>query len=185
MEVIMNRLEKGASERKMVRIPAGLRQKLEEVVYKSRTVLAECPFGHDVKVHVTVEYVPKGGPDLDLSVRVYRKKTKPGPHLVQSDESVLDEHFEVLLDAPLRERERQFVRFFQDRDNEPTSPLQWMRKGFSEKVHVRAINSLCMRHRLGLSFADTGDFDIAEGISVDRLAKYKFYVMERARKARE
>jgi hypothetical protein len=181
----MNRFEKSEQGKKFLRVPAGLRRKLEKVIYESRTVLSGCPFGNDIRVTIQVEYVPKGGPDLRLDVQIKKRKIPRGPHMVQSAETFGEEYFEALLRAPLREVDTRFVCFFQSRHNESASPLQWMREGFSEMGHVKRINSLCRRHRLNIRFAETGEYEVEEGMSATRLMKYKFYALERAKKARE
>lgn len=171
-------------DRKLVRVPADLKRNLESVIYRSRTVLAECPFGHDVKVSVQIEYIPKRGPDLCLNVQLQRKRVSSGSRPVQSDEPMSGEHFEALLGAPLRLVQKKFVRFFQERGNKSASRLEWGTNGFPKTMtHVREINSICRRHNLGISFAETGEYDTQEGVSAGMRMKYKFYVLERARKA--
>lgn len=177
---------KNPSERKLVRVPAMLKQNVEAAIYKSRTVLANCPFGHDVRVEIKVEYIPKNHVSLDFYLEIERKRTSPGPRLVQSDEPFSEEHFDLLLRSPLQEREKRFVRFFQKRMNEPMSPLEWRRSGFPFFTSMREINFLCRHHRLGVTFAETGEYDTKEGVLASKLLKYKFYVLEKARKvARE
>jgi len=172
-------------ERKLVRVPADLKRKIQDVIYHSRTVLAECPFGHDVKVSVQVEYIPIPRKDLFLDVQIQRKRVPSGSRPVQSDEPMGGEHFEALLGAPLRLVQKKFVRFFQERENKSASRLEWRKNGFPNMMtHVREINSLCRRHNLGISFAETGEYDEQEGASAEMRMRYKFYVLERATKTR-
>lgn len=180
----MNRSGKGNHEVKLVRVPADLKRRFEEVAFRSRTVQANCPFGHDIEVAITVKYVPKGGPNLRLNAQILRKRVPPGPQLVQSTEPVSDEHFEALLGSPLRQTEKRFVTFFQKRRNVPTSPFQWMKVGFPKMTYVKAINSLCRRKRLGICFAETGEYDEGNDGSPDGM-NYKFYLLESARRTRE
>ncbi len=170
-------------DKKLVRVPAALKREIDSLIYKSRTVLAECPFGHDVKVTIEVEYVPKRGPELYLDVQIRRKKVPLGTKLIQSDEPMTDEHFEALLRAPLKQVSKRFIRLFHDSSNEPMSPTQWKRAGFPYMTHMREINSLCRRHCLGISFAETGEYDLGEA-SAEMRMRYKFYVLERANKTR-
>lgn len=175
-----------SSERgnKSVRVPADLKRNIESVIWKSRTVLANCPFGHDVRVSVKVEYIPKGS-DLRLDVNIHRKKAPAGPKMVQSDEPFTEEYFEALLALPLRGIEKDFVRYFQIMQNEPISAFQWRKEGFSDSTQRRNINRICRLRRIPVSFAPTGEYEEQEGVDdVSLLLEYKFYVMEHERKTR-
>jgi len=172
------------SRRRVVRVPEMLKWEMEEIIGKNPTVRREYPFGHNVLVTIKIEYVPKSEPNLYLNAEIQRKRVGPSPKLVQSEEPFGEEHFEMLLQSPLRVVEKDFVRFFQKRENQPTSPAQWVREGFKESIHISKINSMCRRHRLGVALADTGEYDNQEKVPAKKRLKYKFYVMERADRAR-
>lgn len=186
----MPNFRKDAQGNKIVRVPEELKRNIERVIEKSRTVRANCPFGHDIRVNIEIKYIPREMKELYLGVNIRGKKSPKGPKMVPSEEPFTDEYFEALLAAPLREREKRFVRFFQERGNEPVSPMCWMQKYFSEFVHRRQINSLCKRHRIPISILPTGEYDnvsedVMSRVDPGRIAQYKFYVMQPAGRARD
>ncbi len=176
--------ERGFST-KSDKVPVGLMRKLKAVVEKSGTVRRNCPFEHDVKLSVSVQYVHKGPPRIDFRAEMRRARVPKGPKLVRSEQEFGSEHFGMLLGSALHMRDKRFVLLFQERGNRPMAPIEWMRAGYNRVSHVQGINALCRRHRLPASFGRTGHYIMEDGVDFDRRELYKFYVMEPARRGRK
>lgn len=160
-------------------VPVKLQNDIERVISSSRTVQANCPFEHNAKVEIKIEYI-RVNPKLDTSITIYREKVL-GPKMIISEVDFVSEHFELLLEQLLSQEQKRFVKFFRNRNNFQCSPIEWMREGFTQTIY-RGINSLCVRKRLCIVFAKTECFHNI-GIS-ERLAKYRFFVTKPARAQR-
>jgi hypothetical protein len=186
VEIVVQYVPKGPAPRAhpTIKVPVVLSRRLKKVVDANQTIRANCPFDHDVRVEIKIEYVPKGGPQLNLRTEIQRKRVPLGPKMQRTNEPFGEEYFQALLDSALGSEDKRFVRLFKEHNNKPMAPIEWMRKYFNKMSHAKTINSLCRQHRIPASFGRTGEYLLGENIAFDRREKYKFYVMEPIRKAR-
>ncbi len=133
-----------------------LRRAIVDLIYRSKSIMALCPPGHDVIVEVSYFFRPIS-PTVSVVVEDKRRAVRTDGADATSERKVrlipagtpfLEEHFEALLDLPLGRHLRKFVEFFLKRKNRPTTPEQWLAVGFTKKDELAAINHLCAVHGL-------------------------------------